>query len=283
MTILKLPVKYTNWRANKIRFSVSVIIPVLDEEENIAATIQGIEAALRASQWAESFEVIVADNGSKDRTRLIAQSLGATIVAAPKVGYGSACWEASRRASGGVLLFLDGDGSPHPEDAVRLLQQIEQGADLVIGVRNQPEPGSMSLAQRFGNGLACVLLRWLWRIPTSDIGPYRVITHAAFDDLKLEDRAFGWTVEMQVKAAELDLSVREISVRWRARANGYSKVGGTLIGVWRAGWGILGKIAVLRLRSRSRPRSNVQFSNTSTQMNFCRRSDHSPTPLHQRK
>ena len=117
----------------------------------------------------------------------------------------------------------------------------------------------MSRAQIFGNALACYLLRVLWQIPASDIGPLRAITRTAFDRLQMRDRAFGWTVEMQVSAAIKGMCVVETPVRWRARAAGYSKVGGTLVGVWRAGWGILGKIASLRLRHPFRSKYPLRY------------------------
>lgn len=233
-------------RASALR--ISVIIPVLNEAQNIASTISGIQQVLSTSPWSEAYQIIVADNGSTDDTRAIARAHGAQIVSVPVVGYGSACWEACRRTQGDVLLFLDGDGSPHPEDAVKILRQIEMGAQLVVGVRHNPETASMSRAQIFGNELACFLLRVLWRIPASDIGPFRAITRQAYERLHMRDRAFGWTVEMQVVAALKGMRVVEVPVRWRARAAGFSKVGGTLLGVWRAGWGILGKIAGLRIR-----------------------------------
>lgn len=253
MAFINLPIEQTITQTNRDQVqSVSVIIPALDEEENISNTLTEIKNILLASVWSESFEIIVADNGSKDRTRQFAKLHGASVVEVPVLGYGSACWGACLQARGDILVFVDGDGSPNPKDLLPLLNRIRFGADLVIGVRSQPEPGSMSAAQKFGNGLACVLLRLLWNIPAADIGPFRAIKRTAFDRLNMEDRGFGWTVEMQVKAAALGLSVAEVPVHWRVRANGFSKIGGTLIGIWRAGRGILGKIFVLRRNLRFR-------------------------------
>ena len=232
---------------------VSAIIPARDEAACITAVVQGLLALRDEAGVCVIDEVVVADNGSSDGTGSLAARAGAKVVCVPTPGYGRACWEAVQASSGKVLLFVDGDGAAAPADAPVLLQGIDAGADLVIGVRARPEAGSMSLAQRFGNELACVLMRGLWRLPARDLGPYRAITRSAFDALDMHDRSFGWTVEMQVRAHQLRLRVAERDVGWYRRAGGHSKVSGTWRGVFGAGVGILGMIARLWWRERRRP------------------------------
>jgi hypothetical protein len=151
------------------------------------------------------------------------------------------------------LLFVDGDGAADPHDAAALLTEIAHGAALAIGVRHAPDPQAMSLAQRFGNHLACRLMRLVWRMPVDDLGPYRAIRRSAFDAIAMQDRSFGWTVEMQVRAHVLGLRVATCPVRWHARSGGVSKISGNVRGVIGAGFGILGMIARLWWRERRRP------------------------------
>ena len=228
--------------------AISVIIPARNEAENIAAVVAGLGTHLARSFGDIGFEIIVADNGSEDATPRIATAAGARLIVEPRPGYGAACWAACECARGEYFLFVDGDGSANVKDSVRLLRVLLKGADLVIGVRMHPEPGSMSVAQRFGNRLACGLLKWLWGIPAKDLGPHRAVRRAAFEQMQMADRSYGWTVEMQVKAAMQQLAVTEIMVSWHARAGGYSKIGGTFFGVLRAGTGILWKIFRLWLK-----------------------------------
>jgi glycosyltransferase involved in cell wall biosynthesis len=234
--------------------TVSAIVPARNEAPCIAAVVHGL-LALRTPQGAPLLmEVVVADNGSTDDTARIARDAGARIVHVSQAGYGRACWEAVHASRGSVLLFVDGDGAADPADAPSLLDALSSGAHLAIGVRHAPDRGAMTFTQRFGNALACCLMRLLWRMPVADLGPHRAIRREAFDALDMQDRSFGWTVEMQVRAHGLGLRVAQRPVRWHARTGGVSKISGTLRGVVGAGVGILGMIARLWWRERRRPR-----------------------------
>jgi glycosyltransferase involved in cell wall biosynthesis len=244
----------TEFRTEPQAITVSAIVPARNEAPCIDAVVRGL-LALRTAQGAPLLmEVIVADNGSTDDTAAIAGAAGARVIQVAEPGYGNACWQAVRASRGNVLLFVDGDGAADPHDAPSLLDAIGHGAAMSIGVRHAPDAGAMTFTQRFGNGLACALMRGLWRMPVADLGPHRAIRREAFDALDMQDRGFGWTVEMQVRAHTLGLRVAERPVRWHARTGGVSKISGTLRGVVGAGVGILGMIARLWWRERRRPR-----------------------------
>ena len=234
------------------RMTVCAVVPARDEAPCIAAVVHGLLAQRTAAGERLVDEVLVADNGSSDSTAAVALAAGARVISVPQRGYGQACWQGVQSSDCEVLLFIDGDGAANPDEAGRVLVGIARGADLVIGVRERVEPGAMSLTQRFGNRLACVLMQRIWRMPTQDLGPYRAIRRDAFDALDLRDRSFGWTVEMQVRAHVLGLQVLEVPVTWHARRAGVSKISGTLRGVFGAGFGILGMIARLWWRERER-------------------------------
>jgi glycosyltransferase involved in cell wall biosynthesis len=238
-----------------VRAKVSAIVPARNEAACIAAVVGGLLALRNASQQPLLCEVVVADNGSTDGTGALAQAAGARVIQVPQPGYGRACWEAVQASRGERLLFVDGDGAADPHDAVALLAALDEGAELAIGLRSTPEPGAMSATQRFGNGLACALMRLLWRMPAADLGPHRAVTRSAFDALDMQDRSFGWTVEMQVRAHLLRMPVAQLPVRWHARAGGVSKISGTWRGVLGAGTGILGMIARLWWREQRRARA----------------------------
>jgi glycosyltransferase involved in cell wall biosynthesis len=233
--------------------TVSAIVPARNEAPCIEAVVRALRALTTAQGAPLLIEVIVADNGSTDDTARIAANAGARVIAVAEAGYGRACWEAVRASRGSVLLFVDGDGAADPADAPALIDALTQGAQLAIGVRHAPDVGAMTFTQRFGNALACFLMRCLWRMPVADLGPHRAIRREAFDALDMQDRSFGWTVEMQVRAHALGLRVAECPVRWHARTGGVSKISGTLRGVFGAGAGILGMIARLWWRERRRP------------------------------
>jgi glycosyltransferase involved in cell wall biosynthesis len=238
--------------------TVSVIVPARDEAACIAGVVGDFLALRTADGQPRVQEVVVADNGSSDDTAALARDAGARVVHVPQPGYGRACWAAVQASRGQVLLFADGDGAADPADAGALLSAIEGGARLSIGVRRSVEPGAMSAPQRFGNRLACLLMRLLWRMPVQDLGPHRAIRRDAFDALDMRDRAFGWTVEMQVRAHVLRQRTVQVPVRWRARAGGVSKISGTLRGVVGAGAGILGMIARLWWREQRRRRGVLE-------------------------
>jgi glycosyltransferase involved in cell wall biosynthesis len=228
--------------------TIAALIPALDEE----ATIAGVIAAL--PEWID--EVVVVDNGSRDRTAAVAGAAGARVVAEPARGYGRACLTGlAALGRPDVVLFLDGDHSDVPEEAGRLVEPILDGrAELVIGsrVRGPHEPGALTPQARFGNWLTCVLIRILFGERMTDLGPFRAIRLDALERLAMADPDYGWTVEMQVKALQRGLRVLEVPVSYRRRAGGRSKVSGTIRGVVGAGVKILGTVAWLAWSGRGR-------------------------------
>jgi glycosyltransferase involved in cell wall biosynthesis len=218
---------------------IGVVIPALNEERAIGRVIAAIPA------WVD--HVVVADNGSRDGTVRVARAAGATVVGERERGYGAACQAGIAALDApDIVVFLDGDYSDHPEEMDRLVDPILEGrADLVVGsrVRGRLEKGALTPQQRFGNWLACLLIRRLWGVAYTDLGPFRAIGRAALERLAMSDRNYGWTVEMQIKAAKRGIVVREIDVANRARAAGKSKVGGTVRGVIGASYKIILTIA----------------------------------------
>ena len=221
---------------------VDVIIPAFNEEEAVGHVVRDIPKELVR-------EVVVVNNASSDRTRQRAEEAGATVLDQPLRGYGNACLlgiahlrDKERRPD--VVVFLDGDHSDHPEELPRLLAPIAEGqADLVIGSRalGTRERGSMTPQQVFGNRLACTLMRWLYGVHYTDLGPFRAIRWEALERLGMQDRNYGWTVEMQVKAARQQLPYAEVPVDYRRRI-GFSKVSGTVKGTIMAGYKIIATI-----------------------------------------
>ena len=212
----------------------AVIIPAINEQESIGQVIAAIPS------WVT--HIIVADNGSTDNTAAIAQKAGATVAPARIRGYGSACLAGIAAAGNAdILVFIDGDFSDYPEQMRLLVQPIaDNQADLVIGSRTlgHREHGSLTLQQRFGGALACGLMRLLWQAHYTDLGPFRAISRAALEQLQMDDRNFGWTVQMQIRAAAAGLRTMEVPVDYRRRI-GKSKISGTLRGVVMAGYKIL--------------------------------------------
>jgi glycosyltransferase involved in cell wall biosynthesis len=211
---------------------VSVVIPALNEAENIAAVV-------RAMPWDLIRECIVVDNGSTDATASEAKAAGARVVSQPQRGYGRACAAGAAAADTGsnILVFMDGDGSDVPTEMGQLLQPILAGdCDFVIGsrIRGKREPGSMLISQIFAGWLAGLLLRLLYRVSYTDMGPFRAITREALNRLKMREETYGWNLEMQMRAAQCNLRIREIPVTCRKRAGGISKVAGSLSGSIRA-------------------------------------------------
>ncbi len=229
---------------------ISAIIPAYNEAENIALVVGGLRALRNPSGLPSVHEVIVADNNSDDGTASIARQHGARVVHVAQKGYGNACAVACQHATGDVLLFVDGDHTADLAQSSLLIDAIAQGADLAIGVRTHAARGSLTVPQRFGNALACFLVRRIWSAPITDLGPFRAIRRSAYDRIGMRDRSFGWTVEMQIRAVQLHLVTREIDVSWFARHAGTSKVSGTVNGVIGAGVGILSMIARLWWRER---------------------------------
>jgi glycosyltransferase involved in cell wall biosynthesis len=227
--------------------SVAVIIPVLNERESLPLVLAAIPDV-------PGLEIVVVDNGSTDGTAGAARSLRLEtplrIVAEPRRGYGNACLAgvaALAERPPDVLVFLDGDYSDHPEELPRLLEAVDAGADLVIGSRTlgRRERGALLPQARFGNALACGLIRMRHGHRYTDLGPFRAIRRDAYERLGMRDRDFGWTCEMQVKAVQRGLRVAEVPVSYRRRV-GVSKITGTLTGTLRAGWKILGMVLLAR-------------------------------------
>ena len=238
--------------------SVAAVVPARDEEGHIGAVV-GELLALRDTAGAPLIDdFVVCDNGSSDATAQRAERAGARVVYQQMPGYGIACLTAlAAIAPADVVLFSDGDGSFDAAQALRLLDAVADGADLAIGSRSlgRREPGALSLPQIWGNRLASLLIRGFWRARVTDLGPYRAIRAHALRRIDMQDRLYGWTVEMQVKAIAHGLRIVEVPVDTRRRRFGKSKVGGTLAGVVGASVGILAMIVKLRYRQARKPRA----------------------------
>jgi glycosyltransferase involved in cell wall biosynthesis len=231
---------------------VAVILPALDEEAAIAATLAELAAAGTPEGIPGPLEIIVVDNGSRDATASIARRAGARVVVEPRRGYGSACLAgiAALPPQADVVVFFDADGSSDPAELPALLAPLVGGeADLVVGARapSRVEPGAMTPQQRFGNRLAVTLLRGLHGIRAADLGPFRAIRREALERLGMRDAGFGWNIEMQIRAARAGLRVVEVPVRFRRRRAGRSKISGTLRGSLLAGMKILWTVFRYRL------------------------------------
>jgi len=199
----------------------------------------------------------MADNGSTDGTPEAAAARGAVVVHEPRRGYGAAClkamaWIAAQDEPPTVVAFLDADLADDPSALSRLLDPLDRGeAEITIGSRRRlAEPGALNAVQRFGNGLACAMMRLLTGRWYHDLGPFRAITWDALRRLAMADRTWGWTVEMQMKAAITGASVLEVDVPYRRRHSGRSKISGTLRGVVTAGAKIITTILTLWWRRR---------------------------------
>jgi glycosyltransferase involved in cell wall biosynthesis len=223
---------------------IVLIIPALDEEAALPAVLRAVPESVDRT--------IVADNGSRDGTARVAERCGAEVVHEARRGYGSACLAGIHAGpEADIFVFMDGDGSDDPAEIPALLSPItEAGADLVIGSRGLggAESGALTAVQVFGNRLTCFLLRLFWHVRATDLGPFRAIRGPALERLGMSDPDFGWTIEMQVKAAQFRLNVAEISVRRRARQAGRSKVSGDLRASFLAGKRILGYVLRAKLR-----------------------------------
>ena len=223
---------------------IGVVIPARNEEGAIGRVLADLP------DWVDA--VVVADNGSTDRTAEVARAGGAIVVHEHQPGYGAACLAGvAALPPVEIVVFADGDHSDHVEDMGILVDPILTGSvDLVIGSRalGEREAGSMTIPQGFGNWLATRLIRLFWGVAYTDLGPFRAVSRAALDRLGMRDRTFGWTVEMQLKAIEKGLRVVEVPVRYRARI-GVSKISGTVKGTVLAGTRILSLIGSHALRS----------------------------------
>lgn len=218
---------------------IRVIIPALNEESSIGKVINDIPSEL-------VYETIVVDNNSVDKTSVVAKSVGATVLKETEPGYGAACLKGMEYISNldestDIIVFLDGDYSDFPEEMTTLVAPIiEQDYDLVIGSRvlGVRERGSLTPVQVFGNWLSTKLLKLIYNVDFTDLGPFRAINWHKLQELGMRDRNYGWTVEMQLKAAKKGLKCIEIPVSYRNRI-GISKVSGTIKGSILAGHKIL--------------------------------------------
>ncbi len=217
---------------------IKVIIPAFNEADSIAKVIGDVPK--------EVSEIIVVSNNSTDATEAVAKKAGATVLSEEKRGYGYACLKgmdhlARQTPKPNIVVFLDGDYSDYPEELSKIVAPIvEENIDFVIGarVRQLRESGSMTFPQKFGNWLATSLMRLFFNSKFTDLGPFRAIKYDKLLLLNMEDKTYGWTVEMQLKALKQKFSCREVPVQYRNRI-GVSKVSGTVKGAIFAGVKIL--------------------------------------------
>ena len=218
---------------------VAAIIPALNEAPAIGKTVRG----LRALEGVVLDRIIVVDNGSTDETGARAREAGAEVVRESRRGYGRACLAGVLAASDAeIIVLLDGDAADEPTDLPRVLAPLlTDEADLVVGARAAAgrEAGAMTPQQVIGNALAARLMRWLYGVRVTDLGPLRAIRRAELLALDPREMTYGWSVEMMVKAARAGYRYREVPVAYHRRI-GVSKVGGTVQGSLKAGWCIIG-------------------------------------------
>jgi len=215
---------------------IGVVIPALNEEESIALVIGKIPSIVD--------KIVVVDNGSTDNTKESASNAGALVLDQPIRGYGHACSlgvEYLKSYDIDIIVFLDGDYSDFPEELPLLVSPILYGGyDLVIGsrTRGKDEAGALLFQAKIGNKLAGLLINLFWGVKYTDLGPFRAIKMAKYDELSMCELTYGWTVELQIKAAKRKMKILEVPVSYRRRI-GKSKVTGTLSGTLKASYGIL--------------------------------------------
>lgn len=217
---------------------VAIVIPALNEEEAIGQLLPEIPTGF--AEW-----VIVADNGSTDRTAAVAKACGAVVATEPVRGYGRNCLNGLKTAhqlGADIVIFMDGDGSDDPADLATMLAPIREGhAELVMGSRvsNRAERGAIPPQARLGNWLVSLLIRRLYGVHLHDIGSFRVIRCSSLCVLKMSEMTFGWPVEMLVKAARANYRIVELPIHYRHRSHGRSKVAGTIGGSAKAAYFML--------------------------------------------
>lgn len=216
-----------------------MLIPAFNEENAVGKVIEEIPQGLID-------EVVVINNNSTDRTSETAKNAGATVLFEQVKGYGRACLKGigylkGKMNSNDIVVFIDADYSDYPHQMNELIQPMIDGkAEMVIGSRalGTREKGSMTFPQLFGNWLATWLIQIIYRKKFTDLGPFRAITYGSLQKMNMQDTTYGWTVEMQVKAAKLDLPFAEVPVNYKKRI-GFSKISGTVKGTLLAGYKII--------------------------------------------
>lgn len=246
--------------------NIAVVIPAFNEEQSIAKVIRDISALRETPGTNNSHllvdDVVVCDNASTDATAQIAENAGARVVYESKSGYGSACLAAiAHLRNPDIVVFIDGDYSVRATETASLLEEIvKNDADLVIGSRvsSKQEKQALTLQQKIGNVLASFLIRLIWRQAVTDLGPFRAIKFSSLGKLQMQDQAFGWTVEMQIKAIQQGMKIVEVPVSTLKRI-GKSKISGTVAGTIGAAIGIFGKIYCLYKQEKSNKLDSVEF------------------------
>ncbi|WP_445456965.1 glycosyltransferase family 2 protein [Flavobacterium sp. HNIBRBA15423] len=226
---------------------IKVVIPAFNEEKAIVNVISEIPSIVS--------EIIIVDNNSNDKTALVSKNAGATVLFESRKGYGYACLKgldyiSEQNEKPHIIVFLDGDYSDYPEELLRIIEPIlNQDIDFVIGARVEKfrEKGAMTPQQIFGNWLATFLMKVFFNAKFSDLGPFRAIKYQKLLALQMEDKTYGWTVEMQLKALKQNLTYIEIPVHYKNRI-GVSKVSGTVKGTIMAGIKIIGWILKYSLK-----------------------------------
>jgi glycosyltransferase involved in cell wall biosynthesis len=219
--------------------TIVVIIPALNEQDSIGKVVNEIPKD-------NVLAILVCNNGSSDQTEEVAKKAGAIVLNEPKPGYGWAClkgmdYVAKMETKPDIIVFIDGDYSDYPAELPNVVAPIiHQNIDLVIGSRalGAKEKGSMTVPQRFGNWLATRLMRLFYRVRYTDLGPFRAIKYSKLCQLNMQDKTYGWTIEMQLKAAKHKLKYTEVPVNYKKRI-GVSKVSGTIKGTLMAGYKII--------------------------------------------
>lgn len=217
---------------------ISVIIPALDEAESIGKVLASIPRD-------QISEILVVDGGSRDGTVLLAQQAGAKVIHEPRRGYGRACARGAEAAQGEILVFLDADGADDLERLAYLVSPIrDSNFDMVLGSRlaGKLEPGAMPWHQEAGNRLAAQCIRWFYRIPVTDLSPFRAVRRESLLNLDLQEMTYGWPTEMIVKASRRGWKINEVPVSCFPRLGGKSKISGTFRGTVFATWLILSTI-----------------------------------------
>lgn len=217
---------------------IDVIIPAFNEQNAVGKVVDEIPDFIR--------HIVVVNNNSDDNTKANAINAGAIVVDEPQKGYGKACltgmaYIGSLEVQPDIVVFLDADYSDYPGEMIEVVKPIVEGkADFVVGSRakGDREGGSMTFPQIFGNWLATTLMRWIYGLDYSDLGPFRAIKWGSLLSLQMEDQDYGWTIEMQIKAGKHGLKITEVPVNYKKRI-GVSKVSGTVEGTVMAGYKII--------------------------------------------